>query len=86
GLRLPHLVRYNLKIALALIAAMFMIGGLVMIGLNVGTALADHDFSLQTLSLSALFIIVFVLMVSLLKNWRRSKELSRYCPDCAMRY
>ena len=80
------LVRYRLRIFVLLLAALFLFGSFVTIGMNVGTALAGHDFSLPTLFLSAIFVAVFILMVLVFKNWRRSRELSRYCPDCAMRY
>lgn len=86
GFRFLHLVRYDLRVALALIAALFVIGGMAIIGIHVGSAFADHDFSLPTLSLSALFAVVFGISVLILRNWHRSMKLSHCCPDCAERY
>lgn len=80
-----HLVRFHIRILFLLFAALFLIGGVVTIGMNVGTALADHDFSLPTLALSVIFVVIFFLIVLMYRNWRRSEQLSRYCHDCVMR-
>jgi len=79
-------MRYRFRIALVLLAASFMIGGLIRIGVYVGAAFSHHDFSLPILSLSVLFIVIIILIVLLLRNWQKSREFSRYCPDCAMKY
>jgi Mn2+/Fe2+ NRAMP family transporter len=80
-----HFVKLHVRILFLALAALFLIGSFVTIGMNVGTALADNDFSLPTLFLSAIFVVIFVLMVLVFRNWRRADKLSRYCPDCAMR-
>jgi len=83
-LGLLYLMRYSLRAAVILSAALFMIGGLAMIGVNIYTALGNHDFSLLTLALSILFIAALILMVLLFRNLRQSIEsLSHCCPDCA---
>ncbi len=68
------------------LAALFLIGGLATIGMSVSAALEDHDFSLPTLSLSVIFIVIFVLMLLVLRNWRQLEKRSHYCPDCATIY
>jgi Mn2+/Fe2+ NRAMP family transporter len=81
-----HLVKLPVRALFLALAALFLIGSFVMIGVNVGTALAGHDFSLPTMSLSIIFVVIFVLMVLVFRNLRRADEMSRYCPDCAMKY
>jgi len=83
---IAYLVKLPLRGLFLALAALFLIGGFILIGMNVGTALADQDFSLPTLSLLAIFVVIFVLMVLMYRNLRRSRELFRYCPDCAVRY
>lgn len=78
-----YLSSYPLRNPLGYIAAGFLIGGLITIGVLVGTTLASHNFWLQILSLSALAIAAFILMMLLFTKWRRSRVSSLYCPDCA---
>ena len=68
-----------------MLAALFLIGGFVGIGMYVGTAFADGDFSPATMFLLAMFIVIFILMVLIFRNLRRQKEMYRYCPDCSSR-
>src|SRR5512136_1262112 len=76
-----YLSSYPLRNPLGYIAAGFLIGGLITIGVLVGTTLASHNFWLQILSLSALAIAAFILMMLLFTKWRRSRVSSLYCPD-----
>jgi uncharacterized membrane protein YkvI len=81
-----HFVKLPVRGLFLALAALFLIGSFAAIGMNIGAALADHDFSLPTLSLSVIFAVIFVLMVLVFRNWRRAHEMSRYCPGCAMKY
>jgi len=79
-----YLTSYPLRNPFGYLAAGFLIGGLITIGVLVGTTLASHNFWLQILSLSALVVVAFVLMVLLFRKGRQSRVSSQYCPDCAI--
>ena len=81
-----HLARLPVRGLFLAFALLFLIGGFVSIGINVGTALIGNDLSLPTLSLSVIFVVVFVFMILIYRNLRRSREMFRYCPDCVVRY
>ena len=81
---ISHFTWYPLRGLFLLLAVLFLIGGFITIGTNVVTALVNDDLSIPTLSLSAIFVVIFILMVLVYRNWRRLEELRRYCPDCAM--
>lgn len=78
------LTSYPLRSPLGFVAAVFVIGGVISIGLLVGTALTDGDLSTETLSLSFLFTVVLVLAFRLLGGLLHSRVEVRYCPDCAI--
>ena len=79
-------MKFHVRVLFLALAALFLIGSIVTIGMNIRAALADHDFSLPTLSLTVIFVVIFILIVLVFRNWRRSEQLSRYCRDCALRY
>ncbi len=78
-----NLIRLPLRAIIFALAALFIMGSLIGLGTNVISNFANGDFSLATLALSALFVVILVLIIVLLRNWRRSHSFSRYCSDCA---
>ena len=80
------IVRFFMRILSLALVVLFLIVGFALIGTDVGEALAEGDFSLPTLSLLAIFIVILVLMVLVFRNWRQSRVQHRYCPSCAKRY
>ena len=79
------LAKLPLRGLFLLVVVLFLIGGFISIGVTVGTAFVDNDFSPSTLALLGIFIVIFVLMILIYRNLRRSRELFRYCPDCFVR-
>jgi hypothetical protein len=77
-----RLTSYPLRDPFGYLAAAYVVGGLVSMGVLLGTALASHNFWLQILSLSALVVIALVLVVLLFRKGRQSRMSSQYCPSC----
>ena len=78
-------VKIPLRGFFLLVAVLFLIGGFVSIGVTVGTAFIDDDFSPSTLTLLVILVVIFVLMILVYRNLRRSRRLFAYCPDCLVR-
>jgi len=77
-----RLTSYPLRHPFGYLAAGYLVGGLVSMGVLLGTALASHNFWLQILSLSALVVIALVLVMLLFRKGRQSRISSQYCPNC----
>ncbi len=76
-------IRHTVGIIPRILAALFIIGGVIGLSRLVATALADHDFSLSTQVFSVMLVVIIALMLVLFRNWRQARMYSRFCTDCA---